>query len=81
MTKTTKSVTIYTQPGCPPCKAAKEFLTHHSVPFTSRDITVDDTAVDELIKLNSQSTPTIVVGDKVMIGFRPNELLAWLQEA
>ncbi len=81
MTKTSKPVTIYTQPGCPPCKAAKEFLTHHGVAFTAKDITQDDAAVDELIALESQSTPTIVVGEKVMIGFRPTELLSWLQEA
>ncbi len=80
MTTTKPAVTIYTQPGCPPCKAAKEFLTHHGVQFNAKDITQDDAAVDELIALESQSTPTIVVGKRVMIGFRPTELLQWIQE-
>jgi hypothetical protein len=28
----------------------------------------------------SRSTPTIVVGDKVMIGFNPQQLAQWLAE-
>jgi protein-disulfide isomerase len=36
---------------------------------------VDQQAVFELVrKYNSRSTPTIVVGDEVMIGFDPEQL-------
>jgi hypothetical protein len=31
-------------------------------------------ALRELMELNSRSTPTIVVGDEVMIGFDPDRL-------
>lgn len=40
-----------------------------------KDVSVDQTAVFELVRTyNSRSTPTIVVGDQVMIGFNPERL-------
>jgi glutaredoxin-like YruB-family protein len=69
-----KRVILYSQPGCPPCYAAKQFLTAHNIPFEYKDVTTDSAAMRELVKLNSRSTPTIVVGDEVMIGFDPERL-------
>jgi hypothetical protein len=40
-------------------------------------VTEDPNAVDELMALNSRSTPTFKYGDKVMIGFRKDEILSW----
>lgn len=67
-------VVLYSQPGCPPCYAAKQFLTARNVPFEYRDVKADSSALRELARLNSSSTPTIVVGDEVMIGFDPERL-------
>lgn len=40
-----------------------------------KDISVDQQAVFELVRTyKSQSTPTIVVGGQVMIGFDPEKL-------
>lgn len=72
-----KQLILYSQPGCPPCQAAKEFLTKSNVPFVTKDVTEDPDAVDELIALGSRSTPTFKYGDKVMIGFRKDELMSW----
>ncbi len=69
-----KRVILYSQPGCPPCYAARHFLTSREVPFEYKDVTADPSALRELVKLNSRSTPTIVVGDEVMIGFDPGRL-------
>ncbi|MBK6941734.1 MAG: glutaredoxin family protein [Planctomycetes bacterium] len=73
-----KNIVVYHQPGCPPCHSAMEFLKQHGIPFTHKDITEDDAALDELMALGSRSTPTIVVGEDVMIGFRKDELLAMI---
>ena len=41
----------------------------------TKDVSVDQKAVFELVrKYKSRSTPTIVVGDQVMIGFDPDRL-------
>jgi glutaredoxin len=69
-----KRVLLYSQPGCPPCYAAKQFLQARQVAFEYKDIQADPTALCELMALNSRSTPTIVVGDAVMIGFDPARL-------
>jgi hypothetical protein len=46
-----------------------------------KDVSVDRQAVFELVrKYNSQSTPTIVVDGKVMIGFDPERLDEMLAE-
>jgi glutaredoxin len=40
-----------------------------------KDVSRDQQAVFEMVrKYNSRSTPTIVVGDKVMVGFDPEQL-------
>ena len=73
-----KRVLLYSQPGCPPCYAVKQFLQTHNVAFEYKDVQADPVALRELMDLNSRSTPTIVVGDEVMIGFDPERLEAML---
>jgi glutaredoxin-like YruB-family protein len=74
-----KRVILYSQPGCPPCFAAKHFLTARNIPFEYKDVKADTGALRELARLNSRSTPTIVVGEEVMIGFDPDRLESMLQ--
>jgi glutaredoxin len=69
-----KRVVLYSQPGCPPCFAAKHFFNSREIPFEYKDVTADPKALQELISLNSQSTPTIVVDNEVMIGFDMDRL-------
>ena len=77
--KTLPTVVLYSQPGCAPCFAARTWLASRKVPFTYRDVQADPQAFRELMDLGSRSTPTLVVGTEVMIGFdaaRLDELLA-----
>jgi glutaredoxin-like YruB-family protein len=70
-----KKVVIYSQPGCPPCDWAKTYMTERNIPFTVKDVSSDYSAQKELVgKFKSRSTPTIVVGEEVMIGFDPDRL-------
>jgi glutaredoxin len=46
-----------------------------------KDVSVDQQAVFELVRTyKSRSTPTIVIGDQVMIGFDPDRLDQLLAE-
>lgn len=74
-----KRVILYSQPGCPPCVAAKQFLAARNIPFEYKDVSTDHGALRELVKLKSSTTPTIVVGDEVMIGFDPAKLEGMLK--
>jgi len=55
-----------------------EFLSQRGVAFVAKDVSADPEARSELIALGSRSTPTIKVGDDVLIGFQPAKLLALL---
>jgi hypothetical protein len=55
-----------------------EYLSQRDIPFTERNISTDLEALRELINLGSQSTPTTLVDEQVVIGFdrsRLNQLL------
>ena len=76
-----KKVTVYSQPGCPPCDWVKSYLTQRGVPFTDKDVSSDFSAQRELVgEYNSRSTPTVIVGDEIMIGFDPDRLEKMLAE-
>ena len=75
-----KRVILYSQPECPPCFAAKNYLKAKKIEFEYKDVQADPQALRELMDLNSRSTPTLVVGSDVLIGFDPAQLDALLQE-
>jgi glutaredoxin len=55
------------------------FLAERGVEVTVKDVSVDQAAVFELVRTyNSRSTPTVVIGDEVLIGFDPEQLTAAL---
>jgi glutaredoxin len=54
---------------------AEAFLSERGIDFEVRDVSNNFSAVRELVeKYQSRSTPTIVVGDQVMVGFDPQRL-------
>jgi glutaredoxin len=55
-----------------------QFLSQKGVQFVAKDVSADPEARRELIALGSRSTPTIKVGDEVLIGFNPAKLQALL---
>lgn len=73
-------VTLFSQPGCAPCFAARSFLMSRKVPFAYKDVQADPQAFRELMDLGSRSTPTLLVGDQVLIGFDPEKLTAALAQ-
>ena len=55
-----------------------EFLSQRNIDFIEKNIRTDLDAIQEMVEMNSQSTPTIVIDDEVIIGFdkeRISELL------
>ncbi len=74
-------VVLYSQPGCAPCFAARTFLMSRKITFVYKDVQADPQAFRELMDLGSRSTPTLVVGSEVMIGFDPEKLAALLEPA
>ena len=74
------SVTLYTSPTCGYCHQVKAYLSQKGVKYVERDVSVDRTAADDMMKLTGQmGVPVIVVDGQPIIGFnraRLDQLLA-----
>lgn len=53
-------ITVYTQPGCAPCRRLIEYLTGMGVEFLVEDITESDAAYDYVKQLGATTTPVVV---------------------
>lgn len=79
-------IKIFTLSTCAHCTQAKEYLDERGIPYDN--VPVDFMSGDDrtkvigtLRKLNPEITfPTIVIGDKVIVGFRRDEIEAALKE-
>jgi len=68
-------VIVFTQQDCPPCGWVKNFLLLRGVEFEERNIDSGPAVARELTqKYRSQSTPTVVIGDQILIGYDPERL-------
>ena len=72
-------VIVFTQQDFPPCGWVKNLLAERGVDFEERSIDSGFAVVRELTqKYGSQSTPTVVIGDEVLIGYDPERLVQLL---
>ncbi|HEY4899923.1 MAG TPA: glutaredoxin domain-containing protein [Terriglobales bacterium] len=72
-------VIVFTQQDCPSCGWVKSFLTDRGVEFEERSIDSGFAVARELTqKYKSQSTPTVVIGEHVLIGYDPERLIQLL---
>jgi len=72
-------VIVFTQQDCPPCGWVKNFLAQRGVEFEERSIDSGPAAARELTqKYKSQSTPTVVIGEEILIGYDPERLVQLL---
>jgi glutaredoxin-like protein NrdH len=75
-----KPVKIYTLSTCSHCKATKKLLNACAVKYEFTDVDLlqeeERTAIlEDLKKWNPRcSFPTIIIGDKVIVGYREDEI-------
>ena len=75
-----RKVKIYTLSTCSHCKAAKKFLNDNNIAFDATDVDLLEGAareamLNEVIQYNpNRSFPTIVIGDKIIIGFKEKDI-------
>jgi glutaredoxin len=73
-------VKLYTLSTCSHCKATKKFLGTCAVKYEFDDLDMlndeeREIILEEVKKLNRDCTfPTIVIGDKVIVGFKEEEI-------
>lgn len=65
-----KKVIIYSTPSCVYCKMAKEFFTEHNVQYEDKNVAVDATAREEMVKKSEQmGVPVIDIEGEILVGF------------
>ncbi len=75
-------IIVYSQPTCQACHRLKTFLKHKGIEYQDRDVTTDEEAFAELQRFGATTTPVILVGDEVVVGFDQAKLeLLLSQEA
>lgn len=73
-------VKMYTLSTCSHCKATKKFLNDNEVDYEYVDVDLLDGderqgIIEEVKKINSHvSFPTIIIGERIIIGFREEEI-------
>ena len=73
-------VKIFTLSTCSHCRATKKFLHDNGVAFDYVDVDLlqgaeRENILQEVMKYNpNKSFPTIIVGDKIIVGFRENDI-------
>ncbi|HDQ05032.1 MAG TPA: glutaredoxin family protein [Deltaproteobacteria bacterium] len=71
-----QKVKMYTLSTCSHCKASKKFMNDNNIEFDFVDIDLlegqeREDIIEEVVKINPhRSFPTIVIGDKIIVGFR-----------
>ena len=74
------NVTIYTTPTCGYCHMAKQYLSEKQIPFEEKNVSLDHTAAEEMIrKSNQMGVPVIDVDGQIIIGFDQSRLAQLLQ--
>lgn len=68
------SITIYTQPTCQDCIRLKRYLKQRGITYRDRDVTSDEEAFAEHQRFGVSTTPVIVIGDEIIVGFNQARL-------
>lgn len=71
-------VIMFTQPGCQPSAAQREFFQEHSVPFVEKDIRKDRKALLHVLRTGARATPVTEVGGEIVVGFDRERLSSLL---
>ncbi len=75
-----KPVRLYTLSTCGHCRSTKQFLDECKIRYVFQDVDLltgeeRDQVIEEVRKLNGRCTfPTIIIGEKVIVGFREAEI-------
>ena len=59
----------------------KVYLSRKGIPFTERNVSLDEEARQDLLNLGHRSTPVTMIGDQKVVGYSPPKLEAALDAA
>ncbi|MDA2893372.1 glutaredoxin-like protein NrdH [Mycolicibacterium sp. BiH015] len=68
------SITVYTKPGCPQCRATTRALDRAGLDYECVDISTDPEERDFVMSLGYLQAPIVVAADRHWSGFRPDHI-------
>jgi glutaredoxin-like protein NrdH len=68
------SVTVYSKPACPQCRATYRALDRAGVDYRIVDLTTDPAALDRVVALGHRQAPVVVTDTDHWSGFRPEKI-------
>jgi glutaredoxin 3 len=78
---TQSALILYVKSGCPWCTNAEEYLDRQGYEYERVDVQQDRAAFDEMKRVSGQTyAPTLVIAEKVLADFGPEELEQFLRE-
>ena len=75
-----QKVRMFTLSTCSHCKAAKKFMNESGITYDCTDVDLlqgaeRENILQEVMKYNpNKSFPTIIIGDKIIVGFKENDI-------
>jgi len=73
---------LYTIPSCPHCPVARAYLLSKGVDFVEFDVSTDVEALRAMLTMTARpEVPTIVAGDRAVVGFNPQSWDALLERS
>lgn len=67
-------IVLYGTTTCPFCAKARKYLSEKKVDYSDFNVDVSDTAHKKYASLNVKSVPVILIGDRLITGFRPEAI-------
>jgi len=65
-----KKVKIYSTPTCPWCMRAKQFLKENNIDFVDYDVSSDQEALEEMVRVSGQlGVPVLDIEGEIIVGF------------
>lgn len=71
-------VILYATQWCGYCKKAREFMASNNIEYQEYDIEKTERGASGYKALNGNGIPLLVVNNKVVRGYKPNEIMAAL---
>ncbi len=74
-----KTVKIYSTPTCPYCIRTKQFLKESNIVFEDIDVSVNQTAAEEIVRKSGQmGVPVLDIDGQIIVGFDKERIKAAL---
>ncbi len=65
-----KKVLVYSTPTCPYCIRTKQFLRDNNIVFEDIDVSVNQTAAEEIVRKSGQmGVPVLDINGQIIVGF------------